>query len=92
MKYWLPVVAVLACAAGPAQAQFGLGGLSAEEERKLAAEQHPELVKENGGVYSERQLDEYLVQIGLLDPKGLPVSGAEVARKVVNPKLASRVI
>lgn len=33
-----------------------------------------------------------LVQIGLLDPKGLPVSGAEVARKVVNPKLASRVI
>ena len=33
-----------------------------------------------------------LVQIGLLDPKGLPVSGAEVARKVVNPKLPSRVI
>ena len=33
-----------------------------------------------------------LVQICLLDPKGLPVSGAEVARKVVNPKLPSRVI
>ena len=33
-----------------------------------------------------------LVQIGLLDPQGLPVSGAEVARKVVNPKLPSRVI
>ena len=33
-----------------------------------------------------------LVQIGLLDPKCLPVSGAEVARKVVNPKLPSRVI
>ena len=33
-----------------------------------------------------------LVQIGLLDPKGLPVSGAEVARKVVKPKLPSRVI
>ena len=33
-----------------------------------------------------------LVQIGLLDPKGLPVSGAEVARKVVNPQLPSRVI
>ena len=27
-----------------------------------------------------------LVQIGLLDPAGLPVGGAEVARKVVNPK------
>ena len=33
-----------------------------------------------------------LVQIGLLDPKGLPVSGAEVARKVVNPQSPSRVI
>lgn len=33
-----------------------------------------------------------LLQIGLLDPKGLPVSGAEVARKVVNPQLPSRVI
>ena len=32
-----------------------------------------------------------LVQIGLLDPKGLPVSGAEVAHKVVNPQLPSRV-
>jgi len=28
-----------------------------------------------------------LVQIGLLDPSGLPVSGAESARKVVNPTL-----
>ncbi len=33
-----------------------------------------------------------LVQTGLLDPKGLPVSGAESARKVGNPKLPSRVI
>jgi len=32
-----------------------------------------------------------LVQIGLLDPAGLPVSGAESARKVLNPKLPSRV-
>ena len=31
-----------------------------------------------------------LVQIGLLDPKGLPVSGAESARKVLNPQLPSR--
>jgi carboxymethylenebutenolidase len=28
-----------------------------------------------------------LVQIGLLDPAGLPVTGAESARKVLNPKL-----
>jgi len=31
-----------------------------------------------------------LVQIGLLDPKGLPVTGAESARKVANPKLPPR--
>ena len=31
-----------------------------------------------------------LVQIGLLDPTGLPVSGAESARKVLNPKLPPR--
>ena len=30
-----------------------------------------------------------LVQVGLLDPKGLPVTGAESARKVVNPSLPS---
>ena len=31
-----------------------------------------------------------LVQIGLLNPAGLPVTGAESARKVLNPKLPSR--
>ena len=31
-----------------------------------------------------------LVQVGLLNPAGLPVGGAEIARKVVNPKLPSR--
>jgi carboxymethylenebutenolidase len=31
-----------------------------------------------------------LVQIGLLNPAGLPVGGAEIARKVINPKLPSR--
>lgn len=65
MKHWLPVIALLAFATGPAQAQFSLGGLTPEQERQLAAEQHPELVREHGGVYSERQLDEYLAQIGL---------------------------
>lgn len=33
-----------------------------------------------------------LVQIGLLDPKGLPVSGAESARKVLDPTLLARKI
>jgi carboxymethylenebutenolidase len=31
-----------------------------------------------------------LVQVGLLDPAGLPVSGADSARKVVDPKLPPR--
>jgi len=31
-----------------------------------------------------------LVQIGLLDPTGLPVTGVESARKVADPKLPSR--
>ena len=31
-----------------------------------------------------------LVQIGLLDPAGLPVSGAEQARKVLDPSLPPR--
>ncbi len=31
-----------------------------------------------------------LVQIGLLDPTGLPVTGAESARKVLDPKLPPR--
>jgi carboxymethylenebutenolidase len=31
-----------------------------------------------------------LVQIGLLDPAGLPVSGAEAARRILDPALPSR--
>lgn len=33
-----------------------------------------------------------LVQVGLLDPKGLPVAGAEIARKVLNPSLPSNTL
>jgi len=33
-----------------------------------------------------------LVQIGLLDPTGLPVVGAESARKVQDPKLPARIL
>ena len=33
-----------------------------------------------------------LIQVGLLNPARLPVSGAESARKVLNPKLPARVI
>jgi carboxymethylenebutenolidase len=33
-----------------------------------------------------------LLQVGLLDPTGLPVCGAESAHKILDPKLPSRVI
>lgn len=33
-----------------------------------------------------------LVQIGLLDPEGLPVVGAEGARKILNPRLPGRTL
>jgi carboxymethylenebutenolidase len=33
-----------------------------------------------------------LVQIGLLDPKGLPVCGAQSARKVLDPQLPNQTI
>jgi carboxymethylenebutenolidase len=33
-----------------------------------------------------------LAQIGLLDPAGLPVVGAESARRVLNPKLPPRAL
>lgn len=50
------------------------------EEGKIA---HEHIYWDQAGV---------LVQIGLLDPKGLPVSGVESARKILNPDLPSRVI
>ena len=31
-----------------------------------------------------------LVQVGLLDPKGLPVGGADIARKIADPSLPNR--
>ena len=33
-----------------------------------------------------------LVQLGLIDPKGLPVVGAESARKILNPTLPARLM
>lgn len=33
-----------------------------------------------------------LVQVGLLDPAGLPVNGAESARKILDPKLPARIM
>ena len=33
-----------------------------------------------------------LVQIGLLDPRGLPVAGADTARKVLDPTLPSNAL
>lgn len=52
------------------------------------------VVKVNGGkiVHEHIYWDQasVLVQTGLLDPAGLPISGAEQARKVLDPSLPSR--
>lgn len=53
------------------------------------------VVKVDGGKIAHEHIywdqASVLVQIGLLDPAGLPVSGAEQARKVLDPSLPSRV-
>ena len=45
------------------------------KDRKIS---HEYIYRDQAGV---------LVQIGMLDPTGLPVSGAESARRVLDPKL-----
>jgi len=54
------------------------------------------IVKVEGGKIAHEHIywdqASVLVQLGLLDPKGLPVSGVESARRVLDPKLPARVI
>jgi carboxymethylenebutenolidase len=50
------------------------------EEERLAREQ----------IYWDQA--SVLVQIGVLDPRGLPVAGVEVARKVLNPDLPANTL
>ncbi len=54
------------------------------------------IVKVEGGKIAHEHIywdqASVLVQLGLLNPKGLPVSGAESARRVLDPKLPARVI
>lgn len=54
------------------------------------------IVKFDGGKIAHEHIywdqASVLVQIGLLNPAGLPVSGAESARKVLDPSLPSRAI
>ncbi len=54
------------------------------------------IVKFDGGKIAHEHIywdqASVLVQIGLIDPKGLPVSGADSARKVLDPTLPPRVI
>ena len=54
------------------------------------------IVKVEGGKIAHEHIywdqASVLVQLGLLNPAGLPVSGAEAARKVLDPTLLARVI
>lgn len=47
----------------PSTARAQLFGLSPEEESRLGAEQHPIVVKENGGVYDNPEIQAYIAQI-----------------------------
>jgi carboxymethylenebutenolidase len=59
---------------------------------------HHEILPGKGGclatdeIFAEHNWDQasVLVQVGLLDPTGLPVSGPESARNVLDPKLPPR--
>ncbi len=57
------LIACFVAAAVPAHAQF-TAFMSPDEERKVGAQEHVNALAENGGVYTEKGLDEYVVQIG----------------------------
>lgn len=59
----LPMLA--ACATAPATGRsFFTGGLSQEDEAKLGAKQHKQIVKEFGGVYKDPALARYISSLG----------------------------
>ncbi len=61
----LPTLA--ACATAPATGRsFFTGGLSQEDEAKLGAKQHEEIVKEFGGAYQDPALAHYISSLGTL--------------------------
>ena len=56
-----------ACTTAPATGErIFTGGLSLQEGRKLGAEQHPKLLKQFGGKYTEGELQAYVSSIGNL--------------------------
>jgi predicted Zn-dependent protease len=56
-----------ACTTAPATGErIFTGGLSLQEGKKLGAEQHPKLLKQFGGAYDDRDLQNYVSSIGNL--------------------------
>ncbi len=57
---------VAACSTNPATGRSSFTALMGpEDEKRLGAEEHPKLVKQFGGEYSDRDLDAYVSKVGL---------------------------
>lgn len=52
------------CAVNPATGQSGLMLVSSDQERKIGADEHPKVIKEFGGVYSDPRLSGYVTAVG----------------------------
>jgi len=60
-------LALAGCAQSPATGRnIFTGGMSPEDEVKLGSEQHPQIVKEFGGVYDDPELTAYVNSLGQL--------------------------
>ncbi|NJO55268.1 MAG: M48 family metalloprotease, partial [Rhodospirillales bacterium] len=65
-RFLLALLGLLAgCTSNPATGESSFTGfMSTEEERRIGAEQHPKLVAESGGIYSHRDLGQYVDRVG----------------------------
>ena len=60
----MALMLALACAATPIAAAHAQIFMSAEQEKKIGAQEHPKILQQYGGVYNERDLDAYVATIG----------------------------
>jgi predicted Zn-dependent protease len=62
----LALSGVAACSTNPATGRSSFTALMGpEDEKRLGAQEHPKLVRQFGGAYSDRELDAYVSKVGL---------------------------
>jgi predicted Zn-dependent protease len=60
------LIALAACSTNPATGRSSFTAfMSPEDEIKVGSEEHPKVVEQFGGEYSDRQLDDYVQKVGL---------------------------